>query len=368
MPSNTAAYVTAPKAHPLEVRSAPYTSPGEHMVVVKNGAVAINPVDWLNQELGNFVYSWLRYPFVFGCDTAGEVVEVGSKVERFRVGDRIVGLAVGMEKNYNTPTMSAFQEYTVLQEHMASPIPSKLPYEQACVIPLGLSTAACGLYQKDHLALTYPSMTPTPANKTLLVWGGSTSVGCNAIQLAVASGYEVITTASPKNFELLKRLGATEVFDYRSKTVINDIVRALNGKTVAGAFTIGDGATEACLDILSRSNGDKVIAMATYPSVLPIPKRFATPQIAFNFVSWNVIHWFTSKWRRIRTKFIWGGSLIDDGLGKFIFEDFLPEALARGSFVAAPDAHVVGKGLESIQPAFDLQKKGVSATKVVVSL
>jgi hypothetical protein len=48
--------------------------------------------------------------------------------------------------------------------------------------------------------------------------------------------------------------------------------------------------------------------------------------------------------------------------------DFLPKALAEGIYIAAPDPHVVGKGLEYMQAGFDLQKKGVSAKKMVVSL
>jgi NADPH:quinone reductase-like Zn-dependent oxidoreductase len=71
-----------------------------------------------------------------------------------------------------------------------------------------MSTAACGLFQEDHLALQRSSALPKPTSKTLLVWGGSTSVGSNAIQLAVAAGYEVFTTASPKNFDYVKKLGA----------------------------------------------------------------------------------------------------------------------------------------------------------------
>jgi hypothetical protein len=48
--------------------------------------------------------------------------------------------------------------------------------------------------------------------------------------------------------------------------------------------------------------------------------------------------------------------------------DYLPEALATSTYIAAPEPVVVGKGLEYIQTGFDLQKKGMSAKKVVVSL
>ncbi|KAI4131074.1 MAG: hypothetical protein LQ338_001395 [Usnochroma carphineum] len=369
MPPNEAAYLTGFKVRPLKVNQAPYTSPGDHEIVLKNRAVAINPLDWVLQDVGTtLLFQWIRYPFVLGADVAGEVVEVGPKVSRFKLGDRVLGHAVGTEKRFNTSAQGAFQLYTVMQEHMSTPMPSNLPYENACVIPLALSTAAVGLYQKDQLALQLPTLNPSKTGKTVLIWGGSTSVGCNAIQLAVASGYEVFATASPRNFELLKRLGAAQVFDYNSKTVVADIVRALQDKTVGGALAIRHEAAEACLDVLNQCNGEKAIALATYPLLLPQPKRLALLQSALNFISWNIRHWITSKARGIRTKFIWGASLLDNEVGPAIYEKFLPQALANGSFVAAPDPHVVGKGLEHMQAALDLQKKGVSATKVVVCL
>lgn len=104
---------------------------------------------------------------------------------------------------------NAFQEYTVVPAHMASPIPSTLSFDHAAVIPLGLSTAAAGLFEKEYLAPQHPSVSPKPTGKALLIWGGSTSVGSNAIQLAVAAGYDVITTASPKNFDYVKKLAAS---------------------------------------------------------------------------------------------------------------------------------------------------------------
>src|SRR5271157_5499677 len=147
MPSNTAAWLPAKHAK-LEVKSAPYTSPRENEIVVRNHAVAINPVDWAKQSIGDFMFSWIKYPFVLGMDLAGEVVEIGKAVSRFKVGDRVLGHAVGMDRKRNTPAEGAFQAYTVVLAHMAAPIPSAMSYESAAVLPLGLSTAACGLFRK----------------------------------------------------------------------------------------------------------------------------------------------------------------------------------------------------------------------------
>ncbi len=123
MPTNTAAWLVAKQAK-LEVKPAPYMHPRENEIVVKNHAVAINPLDWINQIAGNIVSRWIKYPFVLGKDLAGEVVEVGNAITRFKVGDRVLGHAVGTDKNPNTSAESAFQIYTVLLAHMAAPIPS----------------------------------------------------------------------------------------------------------------------------------------------------------------------------------------------------------------------------------------------------
>jgi len=158
------------------VKATNYPSPGQNEIVVKNCAIAINPLDWLKQTTGDLMFSWIKYPFILGSDLAGEVVEVGKSVTRFKIGDRVIGHAVGLDKRSNKSSECAFQEYTVIRTNLASPIPSSMPYENACVLPLGLSTAACAMFMKDFLALQYPTLSPKPNGKTLLVWGGSGTV------------------------------------------------------------------------------------------------------------------------------------------------------------------------------------------------
>ena len=243
----------------LEIKPAPYTPPRQGEIVVSNRAVAINPIDWLTQSMGDIFFPWLKYPFILGSDVAGEAVEVGAGVSRFKVGDRVLGHAVGVDKRRNNPAEGAFQAYTVLLSHMAAPIPDAMPYEKAAVLPLTLSTAACGLFERDQLALHHPSAHPEPTGRTLLVRGGSTSVGSNAIQLAVAAGYEVITTASPKNFGYVRKLGAAEVFDYRSQTVVKDVIKAFDGRTIAGTLAIRLGSAKTCLDTIQACKGDPCV-------------------------------------------------------------------------------------------------------------
>ncbi len=363
-PTNTAAWLVAKKAR-LDVGSAPYTPPRAGEIVVKNHAVAINPLDWMKQVMGDRMFSWISYPFVMGSDLAGEVVEVGAGVTRFRVGDRVLGHAVGMDKKRNASAEGAFQTYTVLLAHMASPIPDAMSYEDAAVLPLGLSTAACALFQTDQLALRHPVVAPEPTGETVLVWGGSTSVGSNAIQLAVAAGYDVVTTASPQNAGYVSRLGAGHVFDYSSATVVDDLVKALRGTTIAGALAVGTGSAAACSDVVHACTGAKFVAMAS-PAVSF--ERGPTLAAVLRLVSSTASLTVSNRRRGVRTRFLFGTSLMGNEVGSAIYVDFLPRALAEGRYVAAPAAKVIGTGLEHIQAGLDVHKKGVSATKIVVSL
>jgi len=88
MPTNHAAYLVEAEKNPLEVGEAPYPSPDPGTVVIKNHAVAINPVDWKLQDHADIP---LKYPFILGEDAAGEVVEVGSGVTNVTKGQRVIG-------------------------------------------------------------------------------------------------------------------------------------------------------------------------------------------------------------------------------------------------------------------------------------
>jgi len=357
----------------LVVLAAPRTPPKSNEIVVKNAAVAINPVDRLTQSMGEFIYPWIRYPFIFGSDCAGTVVEIGSAVTRFQLGDRVLGHAVGADKSRNSASEGAFQRFTVLLEHMASPIPAGMSFEQACVLPLALSTAACGLFQQDFLGLKPPHATPAPSQETLLVWGGSTSVGSNAIQLAVASGYDVITTASPKNFEYVKGLGAREAFDYGSPASIAEIVRAVGGRKLAGALAIGLGSAGPCFEIVAACQGNKFVALASTPASFDaVPPgdgrlRALIPAVARMVIA-STRQAFKARRLGIRTRFIFGTTLQGNAVGPMIYAGFLPSALAEGRYRAAPPPLVFGAGLGSLQAACVAQKEGLSARKLVVTL
>ena len=338
MPSNAAAWIIEEKSKPFQVKEAPYPTPGPTEILVKNGAVAVNPVDWKLQDRAMFP---VKYPAIFGMDVSGEVVEVGADVKDFKKGDRVMGethaLLTGNWAN------AGFQQYSAILSVMAAKIPENIPYEEAVVLPLAISTAAAGFYEKQRLALPHPSLTPQPTGKTILIWGGSSSVGAVAIQLALASGLEVITTASSRNFDLVKKLGASQVFDHTSKTVVDEITDALKGKTIVGAYdAISTTETiDTCAQIVTKSKGEKMVAI-TLEAEKP-PAGVTLSHIFALSISKNEV-----------APAVWG--------------DYVPRALAQGALVPAPGPLVVGHGLENVQKGLDKNREGVSAAKVVITL
>lgn len=371
MPTNTAAWLPAPRAD-LVVGPAEMHEPGQGELLLRNRAVAVNPLDDVKQWTGDLMYRWLPTPAVLGEDVAGDVVAVGPGVDRFCVGDRAVAYAVGMERGRRHAAEGGFQSYTVVREDLASPLPASIAFEQAVVLPLGISTAATALFQSDHLALPHPSAHPTPTGRTVVVWGGSTSVGSNAIQLAVASGHRVATTASPRNHGRMRELGAEIVLDYRSPSVVADLVAAIGDAEVAGVLAVGTGSAEPSVAV-AAATGARQVALAS-PSVSfgSLPRK-AGPSLAFaqtmvRLVGANIALQIAARRRGITARFVWGSSLMTNEVGPMLWHDYLPQALADARHVCAPAAEVVGDGLEAIQGALDRLHGGVSARKLVVRL
>lgn len=373
-PKNQAAWLVAGK-DALQVGEAPYPVPAAGEIVVRNHAVAVNPVDWIMPYLGALrMFPWIKPPFILGSDLAGEVVAVGEGVTEVRPGDRVLAMAAGACKQRARSAEGAFQAYSIVLPRLTTVIPDHIAYAEACVIPLGAVTAACGLFQDDLLALDPPTAHPRPRDEWVIIWGGSTSVGSNAIQLAAAAGYSVLTTASPKNFDYVRALGAAEVFDYNSPTVVADVIAALNGRTVVGALTIGAGSVLRCLDVLPRCRGRRFIAncssdipydafarsrrinLMTLLKLLPARMRIGAEVRR------------KSKRTGITARFFDASSVVDNAIGPAIFRDFLGPALAERRFRPAPPPRIVGHGLAAVQTAFDLQRQGVSAAKIVVAL
>ena len=115
------------------------------------------------------------------------------------------------------------------------------------------------------------------------------------------------------------------------------------------------------------------MAMATPPVSFaclgdPGRGRLAVPRLVARLIGTNIALQLGSRRRGVRTKYIFGTTLKANEVSTLIYRDFLPAALAEGRYRAVPNPTVVGHSLGDIQHALDIQRKGVSAAKVVVTL
>lgn len=129
---------------------------------------------------------------------------------------------------------------------MTWPIPAGLDPKQAVALPVGLQTAADALFNILGFSFEPAQLEGlSPKDKAILIWGGASTCGLAAIQIAKAAGFSpIFTTASAKNHAVLRELGATQCFDYRDPNVVEQIRAATEqtGKQLTTAFdAVGAG-------------------------------------------------------------------------------------------------------------------------------
>ncbi|KAF7950817.1 uncharacterized protein EAE97_002369 [Botrytis byssoidea] len=222
-------------------------------ILVKTIAVAINPTDW--QTIDEKSSPRTKGPTLLGCDFAGIVVEIGKGVNKeWKKGDRIAGIAHG--GNDIEPEDGTFATYIVVKGDVAFYIPDNISFEEATSLGVGVTTVALGFYKYLSLPLlTFPLSMLNPESKfSILIYGGSSATGTLAIQFAKLSGLQVFTTSSPRNFELLKSLGADHVLDYHDPNCGAEI-RSLTQNKLHHVFdTIAtQSSAQICADALSTS-------------------------------------------------------------------------------------------------------------------
>lgn len=217
----------------VEIRSdVPLPKLRDDYILVKTKAVALNPTDWKALH-GNPTPG-----AILGCDYSGIVEQIGSKVTTpFKIGDRVAGFVRGADpEKYN----GAFAEHIPAKGDVQIVIADSVSFEDASTLGVGVSTVGQGLYQS--LGLPFPPgkvQEPT----SILIYGASTATGTLAVQYAKQSGLEVIATASPHNFDLVKSLGADQVFDYRDPDVGAKIREATKDKLQLVFDTISESSS-----------------------------------------------------------------------------------------------------------------------------
>jgi NADPH2:quinone reductase len=195
-----------------EVEEPVISNPSQVKVRLK--AAGVNPVDTKIRRHGLLCYKPL--PAILGCDGAGEVVEVGSEVSRFKPGDKVWFCNGGLGDDPGNYT-----EYSVLDQRWLSLMPNSSSFAEAAALPLVLITAWGALFERGGLQ----------SGQTVLVHAGAGGVGHVAIQLAKLKGARVITTvSSEQKAEFVKKLGADEVVLYTQNGFADEVNKLTEGK------------------------------------------------------------------------------------------------------------------------------------------
>ena len=188
----------------------------ENDVLIEVHSASINQLD---VKLKNGEFKLLlpyKFPLILGHDVAGIVIKVGSKVNRYKVGDEVFARPADFR-------IGTFAEYIAIDEHDVALKPKNVSMEQAASIPLVALTVWQAFVENANLK----------KGQKVFIQAGSGGVGTIAIQLAKHLGATVATTTSADNFQLVKSLGADIAIDYKTQdfeTILKEYDLVLNSQ------------------------------------------------------------------------------------------------------------------------------------------
>lgn len=198
------------EAEVLQLGEAEKPSAKDDEVLVRVAATALNRADTL-QRRGMYPPPKGASP-ILGLEIAGTIAEVGRRVTKWKVGDKVFGLIPG----------GGYAEYAVIHQDMAMKIPENLSFEQAAAIPEVFLTAYQALVWHGKLR----------KGESVLVHAGASGVGTAAIQIAKEMGAHVFVTASAEKHQVCLDLGADRAIDYRKEDFSERVLEFTGGKGV----------------------------------------------------------------------------------------------------------------------------------------
>src|ERR1700736_894428 len=192
----------------LKYEDVPRPEPKENELLVRVIAAGVNPVDG-GMRSGKYAkyFGPKNPPFTPGYDIAGVIEKNGSKIDEYKPGDSVYAY-LDLDRG------GGYAEYVVVTEKEAAPKPKSLTYAEAAAVPVVALTAWQALVDTANLS----------AGQAVLIHGGSGGVGSFAIQFAKLRGAKVFASASTRNQDLLKQLGADVAIDY-TKQKFEDVAK-----------------------------------------------------------------------------------------------------------------------------------------------
>lgn len=183
-----------------------------------------------------------RFPFAIGLEGAGVIVNVGSEVSDFAVGDRVMFSIMGQPKG------GTWAEFAAVPAQALIAMPDDLTFIKAAALPIAGKTALEGIKALN-----------LPRDGTVLIAGASGAIGTLAIQLAAMRGYRIAASASAKNHEFMRELGAELTVDYRDSEWPQQVLRWIPGG-IDATLAIQPGTGTASVPAVK--DGGKVVTIS----------------------------------------------------------------------------------------------------------
>ncbi|KAK4692377.1 hypothetical protein P7C71_g4812, partial [Lecanoromycetidae sp. Uapishka_2] len=360
MATHTAIVTVAPRA-PLETHRFLTPTPKEGEVLLRNEWTASTPLD-LHQNDGHLL---VTPPQILGDGLAGTITEIGPGTTRLKKGDKVFGFA------HQGNAQKAHQKFACVPENVLAILPDGFTMQEAVTLPNNFVTVFHALTADLGLQLPWPkpeAWVPKDVDgkaigdETILIWGGSSSVGQFALQILRWYGFSnPIATASKRNHSLLRDYGANCVIDYNEPFVPAQI-----------SVAAGDKGVNLVLDCIGSQSGSlapiaKIAEKGTKIAVLlPVIVRDASeteaPEYAMDVES--AADWQDGvEVRGVRTHFYQENAFFKEHLQPTI----MPQMLAMG--IVKPNRQRIVEGemlLDRAQKAMDLlRKKEVSGERLV---
>ncbi len=320
----------------IELAEIASPEPGDGEIRIDVRAAGVNPLDYKTRAGALKRIQRYRMPVVLGNECSGVVSALGRGVTRFAVGDSVM---VRLAKD----RIGSFAEQVVTDASLAAPKPRAATFAQAAALPLAALTAWQALTEGAALR----------AGERVLVHAGAGGVGSFAVQLAKHLGARVAATASARNLERVRSLGADEAIDYTR----DDFSRALRGYDVV-FDTVGGDVQRRSFRVMAR--GGRLVSIAGLPDAAALRARGAGALAAAVIALVTLPRTVRARVAGVRYRYVFMrpdggqladlGALVDRGALRVLIDKTFPLEAARDALAHVESGHARGKVVLEVAP------------------
>ncbi|KAH0636501.1 hypothetical protein KY290_036924 [Solanum tuberosum] len=296
-------------------------TPNKDEVLIKLEATSLNPLDLKFQKGVARPFVPRKFPVIPCTDVAGEVVEVGSSVVKFKAGDKVVALL-------NPFIGGGLAEYAVAKESLTVQRPEEVSAAEGAGLPVAAISA-----HKALVAISGIKLDGSGTRMNILITAASGGVGHYAVQLAKLGNTHVTGTCGARNIEFVKSLGADEVLDY--KTPQGATLKSPSGKKYDVVVHCARGIPWSTFQPNLNDTG-KVIDLTPGPTSM---YTYVWKKLTFSKKQLLPLIFIPKEDKELKLLV----NLVKEGKLKTIFDSKYPLSKAQDAWAKSLDGHATGK-------------------------